>query len=343
MPKGRLPYPAMALFVRHDSSVGHDTGAHPENRRRTPAIEAAMEAAGWPGAERVDATPATPEQIMRVHPQAHLERIEKLSAQGGGAIDLDTVTSAGSYEAALHAAGGAVLAVDRVMGGEEAFAFCSLRPPGHHAETETPMGFCLFNNAAIAARHALAEHGAERVLILDWDVHPGNGTQEIFYSDPAVLFASIHQSPLYPGTGAAEETGSGAGEGYTVNLPVPSGADGELFLSLVQTVVEPIARRFEPSLLIVSAGYDAHGADPLASCQLEAGDFEEMSASLRVLAQELGIGVVACLEGGYALEALAASVVATVRGFTGTAAPRRASPDPASAHRGRLQERWELS
>ena len=333
----------MALFVRHDSSLEHDTGAHPENRRRTPAIEAAMDAAGWPGVELVEATPATVEQIMRVHPAEHVRRIESLSAAGGGPIDLDTVTSAGSYEAALHAAGGAVLAVDRVLGGEERFAFCALRPPGHHAETDTAMGFCLFNNAAIAARHALAEHGAERVLILDWDVHHGNGTQEVFYSDPAVLFASIHQSPLYPGTGAAHETGAGEGDGYTINLPVPSGADGELFLSLVQTVVEPVAREFEPGLLILSAGYDAHAADPLASCMLQTGNYGEMAASLRDCAEELGIGVVACLEGGYALDALAESVVATVEGFTGTAAPRQASADPASAHRERLRERWGLS
>ena len=302
-----------------------------------------MDAAGWPGVERVDATPATPEQIMRVHPAEHVQRIEALSAAGGGPIDLDTVTSAGSYNAALHSAGGAILAVDQVLGGDERFAFCALRPPGHHAETDRAMGFCLFSNAAIAARHALAEHGAERVLILDWDVHHGNGTQEVFYEDPAVLFASIHQSPLYPGTGATHEAGAGAGEGYTVNLPVPPGADGELFLSLVQTVVEPLAREFEPSLLMVSAGYDAHVADPLANCMLEAHDFGEMSASLRVLAEELGIGVVACLEGGYALDALADSVVATVSGFTGSAAPRRASPDPASEHRERLRERWNLS
>jgi acetoin utilization deacetylase AcuC-like enzyme len=333
----------MALFVRHDSSVEHDTGAHPESRRRTPAIEDAMGAAGWPGVERVDAAPATPEQIMRVHPAEHVERIEALSSGGGGAIDLDTVTSAGSYEAALHAAGGAIGAVDRILGGDERFALCALRPPGHHAETDRAMGFCLFNNVAIAARHALAEHGVERVLVFDWDVHHGNGTQEIFYSDPAVLFVSIHQSPLYPGTGPAHETGAGAGEGYTVNLPVPAGADGELFLSLVQTVVEPLARQFEPGLLLVSAGFDAHAADPLASCTLETGDYGEMAASLRALADELGIGVVACLEGGYALEALADSVVATVRGFTGTAVARRASPDPAAAHRDRLRERWDLS
>ena len=333
----------MALFVRHDSSLRHDTGAHPENIRRIPAIEAAMEAAGWPGVERVEAPAATAEQLLRVHPAAHIERIEGLSAGGGGAIDLDTVTSAGSHEAALHGAGAAVMAVDRVLGGEESFAFCCTRPPGHHAESDRAMGFCLVNNAAVAARHALAEHGVERVLILDWDVHHGNGTQEIFYADPAVLFASIHQSPLYPGTGAAGETGAGEGEGYTVNLPVPAGADGDLFLSLVQTVVGPIARRFEPKLLILSAGYDAHVADPLAGCLLETGDYRAMAASLRVLAEDLGIGAVACLEGGYALDALAGSVVATVVGFTEGAVPPTASPGPAAAHRERLRERWELS
>jgi acetoin utilization deacetylase AcuC-like enzyme len=333
----------MALYVRHDSSLEHDTGAHPENRRRTPAIEAAMDAAGWPGVERIDATPATAEQIERVHPAEHVRRIEALSAAGGGPIDLDTVTSAGSYEAALHAAGGAVLAVDRVLAGSERFAFCALRPPGHHAETDSAMGFCLFNNAAIAARHAQAEHGAERVLILDWDVHHGNGTEEIFYSDPSVLFASIHQSPLYPGTGQAHETGAGAGEGFTINLPVPVGADGELFLSLLQTIVEPVARAFEPGLLIVSAGFDAHAADPLAGCMLQTSDYHEMAASLRLAAEELEIGVVACLEGGYALDALADSVVATVEGFTGSATPRRAAADPAAPHRERLRERWGLS
>jgi acetoin utilization deacetylase AcuC-like enzyme len=330
----------MGLFVRHPSSLDHDTGPHPESPRRIPAIETALEAAGWPGLERVDAPAASTEQIARVHPPDHIERIRALSAAGGGAIDLDTPVSPGSFDASLHAAGGAVFGVDRILGGGESFVFCALRPPGHHAETSQPMGFCLFNNAAVAAAHALEAHGAERVLVLDWDVHHGNGTQEIFYGSSQVLFISIHQSPLYPGTGAVREQGAGEGAGYTINLPVPGGTGGEEFLSLLQEIVAPVARRYRPQLLILSAGYDAHEDDPLASCTLTAADYEEMSMLLRDLAAELDVGVLACLEGGYALGALADSVVATARGFTGSAVPRRVSAHPAAAHRERLPERW---
>ena len=330
----------MALYLHHPSSLEHDTGAHPENADRVRAIEAALEREDWLGLERVEAPAATPEQLLRVHPAAHVDAIRELSESGGGAIDLDTVASAGSYGAALHAAGGAVHAVDRMLGSGERFAFCGLRPPGHHAETATAMGFCLFNNVAVAAAHARAEHGAERVLVLDWDVHHGNGTAQIFYDSPAVLYASIHQSPLYPGTGAASEVGVGEGEGHTLNLPVPPGAGPDEFLALVQNVVAPVAREYAPTLVVISAGYDAHRADPLAQCRLDEAAFADMAASMRDLGAELDAPVLVCLEGGYDLDALAASVVATIRAASGSQAPRIAPAGPASPHVERHAAYW---
>jgi acetoin utilization deacetylase AcuC-like enzyme len=330
----------MALYLHHPSSFRHDTGSHPENARRLHAIEAALEREDWLGLERVEAPPATREQLLRVHSEEHVESIRELSERGGGFIDLDTVASAGSYEAALHSAGGAVHATDRMLADGEGLAFCGLRPPGHHAEAGAAMGFCLFNNVAIAAAHALAEHGVDRVLVLDWDVHHGNGTAAIFYDSDAVLYASIHQSPLYPGTGAASELGAGAGEGCTLNLPVPPGAGPDEFLSLVQQVVVPAAREHGPGLVAISAGYDAHRDDPLAQCRLDEAAYADMAASMRDLAAELEAPVLVCLEGGYDLDALAASVVATLRALTGSGAPREAPAGPAQPYVERLASRW---
>jgi acetoin utilization deacetylase AcuC-like enzyme len=329
-----------SLYLRHPLSLEHDTGRHPENAERIRAIEAKLEAEAWHGLEVVEAPAATLEQLERVHPRSHIEAIESLSAAGGGMIDLDTVASERSYDAALRAAGGAVHAVDRLLGGDARFAFCALRPPGHHAECTRAMGFCLFNNVAIGVAHALAEHGVGRAMVVDWDVHHGNGTQEVFYSSPEVLFASIHQSPLYPGTGDEGERGDGEGEGFTVNLPVDPGAGPDEFLSIVQTVVVPMARGFEPRLLAVSAGYDAHRDDPLAECLLDEAAYADMAASLRDVAAELEIPVLVCLEGGYALGALANSVSATIAAFSGSAAPRAAPPGPAFRYRSRLRDRW---
>jgi acetoin utilization deacetylase AcuC-like enzyme len=326
--------------MRHPLSFEHDTGNHPERPERVRAIELALDAEDWQGLQIVEAPAATIEQIERVHPRRQIEVIEAISARGGGNVDLDTVLSARSYEAALHAAGGAVEAADRMLAAGEGFAFCGLRPPGHHAERERAMGFCLFNNVAIGVAHALAEHAVERAMIVDWDVHHGNGTQDVFYDSDRVLFASIHQSPLYPGTGDPGEQGSGAGEGYTVNLPVPPGAGPDDFLAIVQTVVVPLAREFEPQLLAVSAGYDAHRDDPLAECMLDEACYSDMAASLRDLAAELGIPVLVCLEGGYALAALAASVSATIAAFRGSIEPRDAPPGPAASYRERLRPRW---
>jgi acetoin utilization deacetylase AcuC-like enzyme len=327
------------LYLRHPSSLKHDTGGHPENARRLTAIEEAMSDRDWLGMELVEAPAATREQLERVHGAAHIDAIEAFSASGGGMIDVDTVASEGSWEAALHAAGGAVHATERLLA-DGGFAFCGLRPPGHHAERDRAMGFCLFNNVAVAAAHAIAECGAERVLILDWDVHHGNGTEAIFYGSSEVLYSSIHQSPLYPGTGAATDFGTGAGEGYTVNLPVPPGSGPDEFVALAQHVVAPVAREWRPGLLCISAGYDAHRDDPLANCEVDDAGYWDMAATMRALAGELGVPLLICLEGGYSLAALARSVVATLEAVSGEAGPREAPIEPAVPYRERLARFW---
>jgi acetoin utilization deacetylase AcuC-like enzyme len=329
----------VGLYLSHPSSHEHDTGAHPENAGRVAAIEAALERAGWPGLDRVEAPAATREQLERVHAPEHVDSIEAFSARGGGMVDLDTVASPGSYEAALHAAGGAARAAEMLLDGEAEFAFCGLRPPGHHAERDRAMGFCLFNNVAVAAAHAIDACDTERVLILDWDVHHGNGTEAIFADSARVLYASIHQWPLYPGTGAADFTGTGEGEGYTLNLPVSPGAGSEEFLAIVQHVVAPVAHGFAPGLIAISAGYDAHRDDPLASCLVDTETYGEMAASIRELAAELGVPVLVCLEGGYSPSALAASVLATIESLAGDAEPRQASAAAAGPHLERLRDR----
>ena len=286
-----------------------------------------MERNGWFGWHRAEAPRATRDQLSRVHPLAHVDAIADLSARGGGAIDMDTSAVAGTYEAALRAAGGAVALVDALVGDGDPCGVSALRPPGHHAEAARAMGFCFFNNVAVAAAHARSAHGVERVLILDWDVHHGNGTNDIFHADPSVLFCSIHESPLYPGTGPAQDVGSGRGEGYTVNLPVPGGSGDEVHVSLVEHVVAPLIRGFEPELVLVSAGFDAHRVDPLASCRLSEAGFAGMTASLRRACAEVGAPIGLVLEGGYAVEALAASMAALMPVLGAASVP--AEPDVA--------------
>jgi acetoin utilization deacetylase AcuC-like enzyme len=332
----------MTLLFTHPSSHRHDTGAHPENANRLVAIEAALDRDRPPGLEPVEAPAATREQLLRVHTAEHIDAIESFAGAGGGMIDVDTIASADSFEAAVHAAGGAATAAERLVAGEAQAAFCALRPPGHHAVADQAMGFCLFNNAAVAARHAIDGCGADRVLILDWDVHHGNGTEAIFAASDDVLYASIHQWPLYPGTGAAEYAGEGEGQGYTVNLPVPSGTGSDRFCALTEHVVVPIARAYEPGLIVISAGYDAHRDDPLASCAVETEAYGQMTAAIRDVAVELGVGVLVCLEGGYSPPALAESVVATLTALADGTAPRGTSPAAAEPHLGRLRERWSL-
>jgi acetoin utilization deacetylase AcuC-like enzyme len=317
----------MPVYLRHPSSLDHDTGfGHPERPDRIRAIEAELERRDWLGWERRDAPAATREQLEAVHPAEYVDLVQEMSARAG-AFDLDTPTSEGSWEAALHSAGGACALVDALMDGGERAGFSGLRPPGHHAETARAMGFCLFANVTIAARHALGR-GAERVFVLDWDVHHGNGTNAIFHSSREVLFASLHQFPFYPGTGPLSDVGSGEGEGFSVNLPVPAGAGADEFCGLVEHVVLPAAREFDPDLVLVSAGFDAHRDDPVGGCALDAAAYAELAR------QALGLGkpVGYVLEGGYDLEGLASSVAASLEALG-------EGGEPGSHPRGPLVER----
>ena len=304
------------LYFGHPACLEHDPRVgmpgHPESPERLRAIEAALAERGWLGWERREAPEASEEELLLVHPREHVEGIRELCRSGGGAIDIDTYAGEASYEAALRSAGGACEMTRALLRGEAEVGFSAGRPPGHHAEPARAMGFCLFDNVAVAAALAIAELGVERVFILDWDVHHGNGTAEIFRHRDDVLFASIHQGGIFPGTGAREDTGSGPGEGFTINLPVPAGSDEDLWLSLLEREVLPAASRFEPQLVLISAGFDAHRDDPLAECRLEAASFGRMASLVRAAAAEWSAPVGAVLEGGYALDALAESMVATM-------------------------------
>jgi acetoin utilization deacetylase AcuC-like enzyme len=302
------------VFLSHESSLAHDTGMHPESIRRIEAVDSLLRELDWLGYERVSSPPVALETLAAVHPTAQIEAIAEVARRGGAQLDADTWMSAGSYEAALHACGGAVELTRRLLdGGAGQVGFSAHRPPGHHALPSRAMGFCLFNNIAVAARFALDELRISRVMILDWDVHHGNGTNDIFYESDEVLFISIHESPLYPGSGRASELGSGAGHGYTVNLPVPPGSGDATFVSLVRDVALPLARSYGPELVLVSAGYDAHHADPIASCEVSDNGFATMSALVRDLAGELAVPVGCVLEGGYNVDALARGVAGTMR------------------------------
>jgi acetoin utilization deacetylase AcuC-like enzyme len=308
-----------SVFLAHPSSLEHDTGPHPEQAARITAIERELGQLDWLGFERQLSPPVEREVLTAVHPEAYVSAIERLSAAGGGALDLDTVASAGSFGAALHAAGGAVRMVEMLLERDAAYAFSAHRPPGHHATRNRAMGFCLFNNAAVAAQYALDRGGLRRVMILDWDVHHGNGTNDIFHTSDRVLFMSIHQSPLYPGTGLARDAGSGPGEGLTVNVPVPAGTDDPVYRSLVEHVAVPLLRAFEPQLVLISAGYDAHRDDPLAGCRVTEEGFAVMTRSVRGACDAIGVPLGCVLEGGYALGPLARSVAATMRELTPSA------------------------
>lgn len=301
------------LLLTHRACLQHDPGPyHPECPDRLRAVLTALEAEEFSGLIRDEAPQATVEQLARVHPRNYIDAILGIRPEPDERVPLDgdTVMNWGSAEAALRAAGGAVAAVDAVCRGEVRRAFCATRPPGHHAEPGRPMGFCLFANAAIAARHAQAEHGIARVAVVDFDVHHGNGTQACFEKDASLFYASSHQWPLYPGTGSPDETGLG----NIHNGILLPGADGSAFRAVWRDQLLPALEGFAPGLLVISAGFDAHARDPLAQLRVREADFAWLTAELcRVAGRYCGGRVVSLLEGGYDLEALAASTAAHVR------------------------------
>ncbi len=294
----------------------HDTGPrHPERPARLEAVRLGVEQSGLGDAVGPLAIrDATRPELERVHSAAYLDALELHCVGGGGRLDPDTVASRASWRVARAAAGAGLAAAEALGRGEAAGAFLAVRPPGHHALPSRAMGFCLVNNIAITTA-ALADRG-ERVCIVDYDAHHGNGTQEIFYRDPRVLYVSLHQWPFYPGTGALDETGAGAGAGLTCNLPLPAGATGDVYLRAFDEVVAPLVERFGPTWVLVSAGFDAHRDDPLTELGLSAGDFADVTARVVALAPRPG-RVIAFLEGGYDLDALRVSVAASLPALAG--------------------------
>lgn len=305
------------LYVSHPASFDHDVPeGHPERPARMRAIERALEDERFAPLIRVPAPRADPSAATLAHPAEYVEAlVAAVPEHGMVAVDSDTILSPGSLEAALRATGGAIHAVDAVMRGECSNAFVAMRPPGHHAERTRAMGFCLFNHAAIAARHARAAHGVERVALVDWDVHHGNGSQDIFWNDGNVLYCSTHQMPLYPGSGAISERGE---KDTIVNVPLRANDDGEIFREAFETAVLPRLEAFRPDLVVISAGFDAHRLDPLANLRLEAEDFAWATRRIMDVTGRSAQGrIVSVLEGGYSLEGLSKSVAAHVNALMG--------------------------
>jgi acetoin utilization deacetylase AcuC-like enzyme len=314
------------ILAWSDRFLGHDTGEHVEHPGRARAIKARLAGAGLLARATDMYVQSVPMRLLeQVHDLSYLNALDRFAQQGGGWIDNDTFVGVDSVEVAKLAAGAASEVVRQVITGKANRGFALGRPPGHHATRSRGMGFCLYNNVAVAAVTALNE-GIERVAIVDWDVHHGNGTQDIFYDRSDVLFTSIHQYPFYPGSGSARERGQGAGEGYTINLPLGAGAGDETYLRLFDQVIAPAVRTYEPELLLLSAGFDAHARDPLGGMRVTERGFAELAERAVTLADELcGGRVVAVLEGGYDVDALARSVEAVIRVFDG------AGPDAAVA------------
>lgn len=299
-------------LYHHPIFAEHLTGpGHPERPDRIRAVEAALEAETFQLLQRCEAPEGRLQDVYLCHPEDYVRRVAQATpAEGLVRIDGDTVVSPRSFTAALHGVGGACLAVDDVVSGTISNAFVAARPPGHHAERATAMGFCLFNQAAIAARHAQEAHGLSRIAIIDWDVHHGNGTQDIFWSDPTVLYASLHQMPLYPGTGSVTETGAG----NIVNAPLKAGDGGDAFREAFLARVTPAVTEFRPDLIILSAGFDMHYRDPLAEIELTEEDFDWATGQVMTLADRFCNGrLVSVLEGGYDLTGLGRSVATHVQ------------------------------
>lgn len=301
------------LLVSHHDCLEHETGGyHPESPDRLRSVLQILEGEDFFMLHREEAPLATLEQLTRVHPKAYIDDImSHVPERDYYAIDSDTPLSPKSGDAALRAAGGMCTAVDAVAKRQARNAFVAVRPPGHHATRTQPMGFCIFNNVAVGAMQARVVHGLERVAVIDWDVHHGNGTQDIFWNDPDAFYASTHQSPLYPDTGAAEETGA---HNNIVNCPLPPGSDGSVFRQAFEDRIIPALQAFKPSILLISAGFDAHGRDPLGDMRLTVKDYAEATRRLMTIAEQLcGGRIVSVLEGGYDLVATASSAAAHVK------------------------------
>jgi acetoin utilization deacetylase AcuC-like enzyme len=302
---------AQTAYVFHTIYLEHNQPGHPENARRLERILETLHERGMlDRLQLLEPRSVTREELLRVHTDRHIEHVREVAERGGGNLDPDTYVSSRSFEAALMAAGGVVRAVEGVMNGEITNAFALVRPPGHHATAGRAMGFCLFNNVAIAARAALAREGIERVFIADFDVHHGNGTADIFARDPNVLYFSTHQYPYYPGTGARRDVGHGAGSGTALNVPLPTSVGDDGYARILETLVWPVAERFSPDLMLVSAGYDAHWSDPLAHMALSLAGYAAIAQALVSMADQWCDGrIVFTLEGGYQLDALAYGVL----------------------------------
>ncbi|UCH09376.1 MAG: histone deacetylase [Fidelibacterota bacterium] len=302
-------------FTQHEVSWGH-----PESASRLAAIQEKLNVTGqWEGYHRVEATAASLDQIALIHPMEYIRRVERTTQRGPTIIDsADTEVSPGSYLAALKVAGAGLRAVDEILAANTRTAFILGRPPGHHALPSTAMGFCLFSNAALAATYALQSDQIERVAVIDWDVHHGNGTQHIFYESERVYYISIHEFPLYPGTGRPDEIGSGQGRGHTLNFPLSAGKGDDDYLEILVGPVAETLHSFRPDLIIISAGFDAHEYDPLGHMNISSEGFEKMTRVLVEVGQEQAHGrIISFLEGGYHLQALADSVSRHLRGLAG--------------------------
>jgi acetoin utilization deacetylase AcuC-like enzyme len=313
-------------FVYDPIFLEHDMGAHPENASRMTATMALLEENGLLAKlTRIPARAASAEELALVHDTGYVAAVRRAGEQGGGWVDPDTLITPRTYDVAAHVVGGTLNAVDAVIRGDLASAYCLVRPPGHHATPVQAMGFCLFNHVAIAAAHARAKHGLERVAIVDFDVHHGNGTQDAFWDDGGVLYGSTHEYPFYPGTGAATETGAGDGAGCTINIPMPHGSGDAEHLRAFDEIVAPALYRYQPQMILVSAGFDAHYADEIAMQQLSVDGYGALTSIVKRAADELcGGRIVMAQEGGYHLVALPWCVRRSIELLRGDAP----TPDP---------------
>ncbi|MHB8893823.1 MAG: histone deacetylase family protein [Candidatus Geothermincolia bacterium] len=323
------------LFEEHKTGYGH-----PERPERLPiAMNALADSGLLEDIEVISPRDATVAEIELVHSPKYVEQVMKVSEAGGGHLDMDTAVSEATYPAALKAAGALLESVDWCLAGESRRTFCMVRPPGHHALPSRGMGFCIFNNVAVGARYAIARKGLKRVMIVDWDAHHGNGTQDTFYEDDNVLYASIHQYPHYPGTGWVDETGKGKGEGLTLNFPFPAGTGEDSYLDALERVIIPAGKRFKPDLVMVSAGYDSHAGDLLCSMRLIDSSYRKMTDMLVGFSEDYCSGrLIVTLEGGYNLNAQARSIVQTVAGLAGVDIPGKDEPAQPTSYPDRARD-----